>query len=1301
MNTRTFRIPLFLFCLVTLLALGGERAAATDVATDAAPLPAPAEPAPPVDETALPPGAAAPEIVVTAPGDLLTTDKPVRPPTSVYDDLGIVAPGDLLTPDKPVRPPTSIYGAPGASGGLLTPDRPVRPPTSIETDAATSAALDTGAALVASAPRTAGVEGGPPLRRRPVRPPTGLSDGLTGDWAQHGAIPFDGPPQRRKPVRPPTATRGVAAPPAQDGAAPFGGPPQRRRPVRPPTAATLDPGVTDGAGMNQRVGVLVELAGAPAAEVYADLLEARMGARSGATAAGIDDALRAELAAATQAAVAANTAAQADLIAALEPLGASVIWQAQRVHNGVAVRVDADQVARLRALPGVVAVRPLTPKTPGNARSVPFIGAPVVWQGLAGVPGLTGEGVRIAIIDTGIDYLHRDFGGPGTGYKENDPTVTGDVAGFPSAKVVGGYDFAGDYYDAYPVYPASGEASELAFPDSDPMDCYGHGTHVAGTAAGYGVTTGGATYSGPYSTAVNWDNLAIGPGVAPRAQLYAVRVFDCFGSASDLLDMGIEYAVDPNRDGDLSDHVDVANMSFGLLFGVEYDTTAVAAERAAAAGVIMVGSAGNNYDAYYIGGSPANATRVLSVAATGHLPAGADFQTRGPDTMAAFSSRGLRRGDSLLKPDISAPGVDVVSAQWDSGDESLAASGTSMAAPHVTGMMALLRQLHPGWSVEELKALAMNTAAPVRVAGDYETPLAALSRGGAGRADPLAAARAPAVVYDAGTPGGVSVSFGAVAVAGGYQAERRVRLVNKGSTPVAYDVTYAPLSDLPGVEFTAGIGPQVTLAAGASATFPVRLAADASLMENRPDPSVDPNETPERFWPNEEAGLLLFWPQNATFSARLEPANETPGAVDSTAAAEVTARFEPLTGILHYTATLKSATGSAAQSLVLGWGHAGVTAAYTRTLAGGPQLAVNVPVAGQVALTPPDALLLAGGQLFAQIRTAQHPAGELRGQLAASAPLLRLPLHAAPRAAATLHAVESSLDFTAAEPESVLTRTLTLEGMGLASTNTPTETQSLVGMFELVVRSPNINSTWISDPEPDRYDSADLRYLGITSDYAHTGSISDTTVSFALAAWEPWTTPAVVEYDIVVREPAEESSSARVFNTMGSLFGFFMSLDDAFQTAVVNWDSFDIASYPLNGVSPTRYRTEAFNSSVMVLSVPATDLGLSESQTVLHYSAQSFDLFGGPIESTPEFTYDVRRPGLILPAGVEGSALIPAAGGASYTVGMNVADYIQNGARGLLLLHMHNEADAQAEVVALPFTWPYKGFLPIVGHQRQ
>jgi subtilisin family serine protease len=83
-------------------------------------------------------------------------------------------------------------------------------------------------------------------------------------------------------------------------------------------------------------------------------------------------------------------------------------------------------------------VHPLISKTPDNSVSIPWIGAPAIWSGLGGA-GAAGENMRIAIIDTGIDYLHTAFGGPGAGYETNNPTRIGDVAGFPSAKVIGGY----------------------------------------------------------------------------------------------------------------------------------------------------------------------------------------------------------------------------------------------------------------------------------------------------------------------------------------------------------------------------------------------------------------------------------------------------------------------------------------------------------------------------------------------------------------------------------------------------------------------------------------------------------------------------------------------------------------------------------------------------------------------------------------------------------------------------------------------------------------------------------------------
>ena len=298
-------------------------------------------------------------------------------------------------------------------------------------------------------------------------------------------------------------------------------------------------------------------------------------------------------------------------------IDAQVIWRTQRVFNGIAVQVDAAKIAQIRALPGVEAVYPLVSKELSNSTSVPFIGAPEVWAA-AGLD-ITGEGITVGIIDTGIDYIHTNFGGPGTqaAYDANDTTVVGDVPYFPSAKVAGGFDFAGDLYDAgcSEEDEEAGLCTTTPAPDPDPMDCNGHGTHVAGTAAGYGVNADGSTYRGPYGPGTDFDALKIGPGVAPEATLYALRVFGCEGS-TDVTEVAIEWAVDPNGDGDFSDRLDVINMSLGSAFGSPFDSSAVASDNAASVGVIVVASAGNSGDTHYITGSPGVSGRTISVASS-------------------------------------------------------------------------------------------------------------------------------------------------------------------------------------------------------------------------------------------------------------------------------------------------------------------------------------------------------------------------------------------------------------------------------------------------------------------------------------------------------------------------------------------------------------------------------------------------------------------------------------------------------------------------------------------------------------
>ena len=213
---------------------------------------------------------------------------------------------------------------------------------------------------------------------------------------------------------------------------------------------------------------------------------------------------------------------QAAVMPMLAVHDAKVLAQYQHALNGIKVEVDSSELAALTKLPGVVSILPVGLYQRVNAIAVPFIGAPQVWQG---IPGFRGEGIKIAVIDTGIDYTHANFGGPGTVAAYNaafatdtlpaDPTLFGPGA----PKVKGGTDLVGDDYDAD---PNNSTYQPIPHPDPNPLDCpatsgsVGHGSHTAGSAAGFGVLNN-ATYTGPYNSAAYQQQFQIGPGVAPKA----------------------------------------------------------------------------------------------------------------------------------------------------------------------------------------------------------------------------------------------------------------------------------------------------------------------------------------------------------------------------------------------------------------------------------------------------------------------------------------------------------------------------------------------------------------------------------------------------------------------------------------------------------------------------------------------------------------------------------------------------------------------------------------------------------------
>ena len=429
--------------------------------------------------------------------------------------------------------------------------------------------------------------------------------------------------------------------------------------------------------------------------------------------------------------------------------GLSVQHRYSTVLDALAVTLPASELEAVEGTDGVVRVYPNVAYRALRSSSPAFIGAPALWgQTLSSA----GNGVKIGIIDDGLDKTHPYFSARGyrmpPGYPKGQKSLT-------SAKVIVARAFA-------PRTP-KWKYSKRAF---DPLNS-DHATHVAGIAAGN------------HRTQASGNRIS---GVAPKAYLGNYKVltvpsaFGLNGNSAEIV-AGIEAAV---RDG-----MDVINLSLGEAeIEPSRDIVATALDGAAAVGVVPVVAAGNNFEEFGAGSvtSPGSSDRAITVAAESEA---------GGAVVAPFSSGGPTPYSLRMKPDVTAPGVGVLSSVPRREGLWAEFSGTSMAAPHVAGAAALLHQRHPSWTVAQIKSALVQTGQPVlRGAVEAES-----TRQGGGTVD-LVRADAPLLFA---SPTGLSLGH----VAPGGSAVGRVTLTDAGGGTGQWAVATTLQQPAGGVSFSA------------------------------------------------------------------------------------------------------------------------------------------------------------------------------------------------------------------------------------------------------------------------------------------------------------------------------------------------------------------------------------------------------------------------------------------------------------------------------------------------------------------
>ncbi len=1012
------------------------------------------------------------------------------------------------------------------------------------------------------------------------------------------------------------------------------------------------------------VRVLVSLEGDPIAELTA-------GDRPGGAA-------RASLSRAVAARRTAIAAQHAEFKGRLAAVGAEVQGEFDTLVNAVVLRVPADQLDALRGLPGVTAVRPVRQHERHLESSTPFLGAPAAWRSL-GV-GLTGKGVKIGIIDTGIDYNHAMFGGSGNpeDYANNDPDVV-EPGSFPTAKVAGGVDLVGD------DYPGA-----LPRRDADPLDpeLAGHGSHVAGIAAGFGVLKGGATYRGGYTQLSDFNQFQIGPGVAPEATLYAIKVFGRLGGTDeDIIIQALEWALDPNRDGNFSDRMDVVNLSLGSSFGDDDpdDLEAGAVNRLTRNGILACISAGNSGNTYYVNGRPANAVGAITVANS--FDNGASFPTLrvvGPADIAGaydFEEGAFTRPLSETGP------VRGTVVYVDPPD---ACSETITNAPALQGKIALIDR-GTCFFVDKIRRAQNAGAIAVIMVNNVNGELITMG----GDADDITIpgvmiSKADGNIIKAKLAEEVTVELDSGANT--TRPELADHIAESSSRgPVRLSGRLKPDIAAPGsgIQSTkAGSGTEGERLTGTSMSAPQVTGAAALVRQARP--TWKPEDI-KAVLMNTAVGMLdgqkNQYPESRVGAGRLN--------VGKAATTLVTARADTTNGIVSLSwgfQAVRQQTRLTNRIRLDNFGGTGVTfqAVVSNTA---PQPGVVLSVLSNNIIVP------AGGSVTVPVVLDIDPEGVRRAPDPTSEPTLN------DRTRFTLPEASGQVWFTSGNsaihvPWHVIVRaTATWDVLALA-VGLPTTNR-----FELPVptRGPSGHRRPIVSAFQYGGTKGGISAFGAATDFPTKQSVAGARVWFGVALTSGWETPQrgfegrlIKTVDVEIDPIGGATAAYTLINsTAGNVRSQeefdVQSANDALVTAIRNerktTDRLSVAG-PLGGIEPAALDLDLYHNAVLVHSALASDIGITATRTRFRYR-----VIINQTDATDWVFFDLAKPVVDpTPFGIDGTPFFDE--GRDVRMRFDRSEALAAGFTGttaansprVLLLHHHNQAGSQVDNLRLDMT---------------